>query len=138
MKRLVQTVVRAAWRAMSPIRVPLTRRFHDELVRAGVAALAQAEAVAVHERVLPPLYWGFEAQIAATHQSARALSADTSLVLNSVVRELARLQMQVEILQQIVQENGRAHAGLSIVGEAGQGREAFTPRDRPEERMRVG
>jgi len=138
MKRLVKKVVRAAWRATSPIRGPVSRRFHDQLVQAGIAALAQAEAVSVHERVLPPLYWGFEAQIAATHSSARAISAETSLVLNSMVRELARLQIQVEVLQQMVQDNGRAHGGLSIVGEAGEGRDAYSPRDRPVEHMRVG
>lgn len=138
MKRLLKSVMRSAWRATSPIRRPIARKVHGTLVRAGVAALAQAEAVAVHERVLPPLYWGFEASIEATHHAARALSADTSLVLNSVVRELARLQMQVEVLQQIVQENGRAHNGLTLVGEEGEGREVYAPRDRPEELMRVG
>ena len=132
MKRLLKKVLRSAWRATAPARRPIARKVHAYLVRANVAALAEAEAVNVHDRILPPLYWGFEASIEATHRAAASLSADTSLVLNSVVRELARLQMQVEILQQVVEEGGRGHAGLSIVNGSDEGH------DRSDELMRVG
>jgi uncharacterized protein YlxW (UPF0749 family) len=95
MKRLIKKLVRTLWRTTAPIRQPLVSRFDQHLTQ-----------------LLRPLLVRQEP------------SPDIELALRSVVRELARLQMQVRDLQQQVDElqsNDRnaAHTErrLSVVGE---------------------
>jgi hypothetical protein len=63
-------------------------------------------------------------QLLRPFSAPAAAPADLDLALNSVVRELARLRMQVEILQQQIDdlqssdpEEGRPEDRLSVVGE---------------------
>jgi hypothetical protein len=88
MRNMLKKVLRAMWRATSPIRRPLQRKFETYL--AGMLGqLIEAQMPAITNRL----------------QAAVGASAyDSNLVLNSLVREIARLQMQVEILQQYAED----------------------------------
>jgi hypothetical protein len=97
MKRLLKTLVRRLWRVSAPVRRPLLHKFDHHMMQL--------------LRQLPP---------------PPAPPADLDLVLNSVVRELARLRTEVEILQQQIddlQSIDRDEAGpesaLSVVAETG-------------------
>ena len=97
MKRLFKQPARILWRITGPLRRPLIRKFDRHL-------LQLFGSVAVHCNA----------------------PADLELTLSSVVRELARLQLQVEALQQQIddleargRDGARAESRLSVVGEIG-------------------
>jgi hypothetical protein len=87
----------------APVRQPLIRKFDHHMIQL------------LHHLPPPP-----------APLVPPAASADLELVLNSVVRELGRLQMQVEALQQQLDERqpsdrdgARAESRLSVVAEIG-------------------
>jgi hypothetical protein len=101
MKRVLKTLVRPLWRISAPARRPIIRKFDQHMMQ-----LLQPLARPVEHRPGAP--------------------ADLELVLNSVVRELCRLQVQVEVLQQqiddlqsSVRDGARAESRLSVMGEFG-------------------
>ncbi len=97
MKRLFKMLARTLWRLSAPVSRPVIRKFDQHMIEIlGSSSL----------RIDAP--------------------ANLDLALSSVVRELARLQIQVESLQQQIDEldsSGRAGARpesrLSVVGETG-------------------
>ena len=98
MKRLLKKMVRPFWRMSAPVRRPLIRKFDHHMMQ-------------LLRPLTPP---------------PPAAPADLDLTLNSVVRELARLQVQVEILQQQIEDlqssdrdGARPESRLSVVGEIG-------------------
>ena len=100
MKRTIKPMLRYVWRMSAPVRRPLIRKFDNHAMQL-LRHLPQPPA--------PP-----------------APPADLDLVLGSVVRELARLQAQVELLQQQVADlpsidPDAAHpeSRLSVVAETG-------------------
>src|SRR5262245_42806844 len=102
MKRLLRKMVRPFWRMSAPVRRPLIRKFDHHMTQL-------LRPLASQSPILPP-----------------AVPANLDLALNSVVRELARLQVQVEILQQQIddlqssdRDGARPEGGLSVVGEIG-------------------
>ena len=107
MKRLLKAILRRGWRVTGPIRRPLLRKAHALMVRAGADALAgsplaaqiRADAAAANDRVLPAIHRHLD----ATAEAARSTTADLDLLLNGMVRELARLQMQVQALQETIE-----------------------------------
>ena len=97
MKRTSKSMLRYVWRMSAPVRRPLIRKFDNHAMLL-LSQLPQPPA--------PP--------------------ADLDLVLGSVVRELARLQAQIEMLQQqvadlpaIKRDAARPESRLSVVGETG-------------------
>jgi hypothetical protein len=95
MKRLVKKLGRTLWSISSAIRMPIVRKFDEHMMQLLRASYRPSE--------VPP---------------------DLELALSSVVRELARLQMQIEILQQQVddlqlsgRERAQSERRLSVVGE---------------------
>lgn len=102
MKRLFKGVGKTIWRATGFVRRPLSRRM-SRFIAEAVSGQAAEVAQAVH----------------VSRCSADALAEETNLLLDSVVRELARLQRQVETLREAV-DQGRAssHGGLALAGEA--------------------
>ena len=112
MKAIIKRVLRAAWRRLAPLRRPILRKYDNHL-RNLLAPLIEASARSqiasvIEERIRAPL---LDVSRGTAHNlgrieafietSARA-SDETDLVLNSLVREVVRLQMQVEFLQQLV------------------------------------
>ncbi len=97
MKRLFKKLARNLWRISGPLRRPVIRRFDHHVMQLLGSVTLRAET-----------------------------PANLDLALSSVVRELARLQIQIEILQQQIGDlhpSGRDDVApdgrLSVVGEIG-------------------
>jgi hypothetical protein len=97
-----------------PIRRPVFRRLD--------ARINHMIAVAIRAQLLAPLDAStstlerLAASVETANHSARLLACDMDLMLASVVREIARLQNQVEILQDaIARQAPQGRAGLSLV-----------------------
>jgi hypothetical protein len=97
MKRLFKDLARTLWRISAPISRPVIRKFDHHMMRLFGAVSLRSDA-----------------------------PGNLDLALSSVVRELARLQMQVEILQQQIEdlessgrEEARPENRLSVVNEIG-------------------
>lgn len=99
MKRFLKTVLKAMWKKTAIVRRPILRKLD-----------AHVEHV-LDQSVRTPV---MEAVQASTH-ATQVLAFDMNLVLNSVVRELARLQLQVEALQQLAEEGALDRSQLSVV-----------------------
>src|ERR1700730_10494443 len=101
MKRLIKRMLKAMWQKTAFLRRPITRR--------------------VEHRFNVMLQRVIETNLAGTlerfENKNNCLVYDVNLALNSVVRELARLQREVETLQQMLEESTTHRSGLSIVGE---------------------
>lgn len=91
MKRLTKRVLKALWRRTSFIHRPLIERYQAMIVR------CCASVRPVHVCHVTP---------------------ETNLLMDHLVRELFRLQTQVEQLQLSVEDLGHARGGLSVVGES--------------------
>jgi hypothetical protein len=124
MKSLIQRSLRSAWRALGPLRRPIARR-----VEARVAAFLEATVrpMIVEEldrRVRPSLDATTSVvreNIARTGdvvQFLRRSAQEDTLLLDSLVRELTRLQVQLEAIRQAVDE--RAEDRLMIGGPSGR------------------
>ncbi|HEV3121291.1 MAG TPA: hypothetical protein VGY53_05290, partial [Isosphaeraceae bacterium] len=97
-KTLLKRILKALWNATGPVRRPFQRKLKS------YAHTMAAEMVNAH---MPGVIHRLQCVISAT-------AYDTNLVLNSLVREVARLQMQVEILQQYAEEAHAAQHALSV------------------------
>ncbi len=92
MKRLLKLSIKAVWRLALPLRRPVIRRL-DELIR--------------RNAIQPP---------PQVHLSCH-VPEETSLVMDHMVRELVRLQIQINRLQQTVEGLVPDEANhLSVVG----------------------
>jgi len=97
MKRLFKKLARTLWRISAPVSRPVMRKFDLHMMRLFGAVSLRADA-----------------------------PGNLDLALSSVVRELARLQIQVEILQQQIddlqsmdREGSRSESRLLVVGDIG-------------------
>jgi hypothetical protein len=97
MKSLFKKLARNLWRISAPVSRPVIRKFDHHMMRLLGSISVRAEG-----------------------------PANLDLALSSVVRELARLQVQVEILQQQIndlelsgRDGARPESRLSVVGEIG-------------------
>ena len=97
MKRLFKKLARTVWLILAPVSRPVIRKFDHHMM-----------------------------QLLGSLIPATEVPANLDLALSSVVRELARLQIQVEILQQQIddlessgRDGARPESRLSVVGEIG-------------------
>jgi hypothetical protein len=97
MKRLFKKFARTFWLVSAPVHRPVIRKFDHHIMRL----------------------------LCSSSQSPTS-PGHLDLALSSVVRELARLQIQVEVLQEqiddlesCVREGARRESRLSVVGETG-------------------
>lgn len=118
MKRVLKAVGRSCWRATGPVRRPIAGKFRGMI--AGMLTQALQEQVA--GPVLPRLDELREA--ARNHELGLNLArhevevqgVETNLALDSLVREVARLQLMIEALQQSIEErSASSDDGLSLV-----------------------
>jgi hypothetical protein len=108
MKRRLKSILKALWRLGAPIHRPLVRRLDARQERLIAGAL---------RGWLEPLPGGLarlEAAINHARCTSDAFAAEANLTLDSVVRELTRLQMRVEALEEMI-ERRDAPDRLSIV-----------------------
>lgn len=117
MKRLLRKVLGWPWRASARFRRPMVHRVYNHL------AFVQRE-VGMKE-MLPPILDRIDGMNWALHVKVDALNSEMSLVLDSVVRELARLQMQVEALEDALRAARAERGPFALVEEEdadGEGR----------------
>jgi hypothetical protein len=106
MKQALRTVARPFWWLTRPLRRPLVAKSNNHI--------SQLVSNVIQEHALGPILPRLDAQVPALEriessvQAARAVgdahAAETNLLLDSLVREVARLQMQVESLREAIGE----------------------------------
>jgi hypothetical protein len=117
MKRLIKRALKPFWRMTAPIRRPVMRKM-DAKIHAMVAGSIRAEvlptieaSLAASARVLERL----EASVAAANHTAQTMACDMDLMLGSVIREVARLQAQVDAIDEFVAHAVSPGHSLSLV-----------------------
>ncbi len=106
MKRILKRFARAGWRLTGPIRRPLGRKAEATLTRI------------VHDQVEGAVRPRFDLLLHVMNtarQEAHANRVETNLVLDSLVREITRLQLRVESLQEALEGAGSDSSPLGIV-----------------------
>ena len=93
MRTLIHNVLRTLWQLTGPLRRPFVRRLHQQMTAAALEAMQSCPA------------WS------QPGGQLGNLSTDLDLLLDSVVRELVRLQMQVEALHEMMREAVGTAAG---------------------------
>lgn len=111
MKRILKAVARRGWRLTSPVRRPFARKVAGHLARA-VATVLRDE---VHPR-LDGVVQGLSlihGDMAASSRDLIKERRETNLLIDGLVREISRLQEEVESLQLLIQEthHGRGFSG---------------------------
>lgn len=117
---LLRWISQPLWKASTPLRRPMARMWHDSIRRAVTASLQEqaahlaqldgtAPALARIEESYPPALGRIEHILRAVAEDARLTRAavehqgdEANVVMDSVIRELARLQLLIEDLQERV------------------------------------
>jgi hypothetical protein len=145
MKSILDNLLRAVRRVLSPITRPLVRKLDAHIN----GLVNQALSDELEQRLVPTLSSTLETTSrtvdrldALIDETSRA-SENTDAALGHLLDEVVRLRGQVELLQQIVQpENGElTHDSEAIVGlpfDADADSRTTFPSDAPDERARVG
>lgn len=118
MKRLIKRAMKPFWRLTGPIRRPIMRKIDAKIhymvatsIRTEVLPTIEAS-LAASARVLERM----EGSIGSANHTAQTMACDMDLMLGSVIREVARLQSQVDAIDEAV---GRAvspgRSGLSLL-----------------------
>ncbi len=128
MKRLVKNMGKGLWRMTGPIRRPLRRKFNAAINDLLTSALREHVSAPIHPR-LDSLERGLNL---ARHE-VQAQGVDANLTLDSLVREVTRLQMQLESLAFEIRARSNGADGLSIVGDVDDAEDYESG-----ERMKVG
>jgi hypothetical protein len=112
MNAIVKRLFRASWRKLAPVRQPILRKYDRHLLALLTpqieTSVRQTLGDMLDERVSAPLREVSRRssenleRIGAFCEASTRAGHETDLVLNSLVREVVRLQMQVEYLQQLV------------------------------------
>jgi hypothetical protein len=123
MKQLVKRMIRPLWRGSAVIRRPVAARFDARIQRLVIQAIDAS-------RGAEPGRSGFgdsadasvriEYSLGALHEKIDRYSVEVDLVLNTLVREIARLQYRLdEVESQSSREGLSRSVGLTLVdGEA--------------------
>ncbi len=119
LKRLVKVAVKPFWKLSSPVRRPIARKLD--------ARLNHMVAVALQTQLMPQLRGSLdaseqslgrlEASIGHANHSAQALATEMDLMVGSLIREVARLQAQVDTLQDLVEHAVSSGRGLTVVSD---------------------
>lgn len=133
MKQLLKRTVKKAWQLTAAVRRPIARRIDARLHRIVVQALqtsqqmneassgaASARRDQPHHDQTHHAFMRVEHSLGAMHEKVDRYSTEVDLVLNSLVREISRLQIQVETLQDALDDaRTRRPLGLSVVDDSG-------------------
>lgn len=113
-KRTLKSLAKAAWKLTAPVRRPISRKFEITVFR------IVSEVVGRHlQAALPPRFDALEHGLSLARHETHAQGLETNLALDSLVREVGRLQMQIEVLQQQLDDRrtGVEEEDLLLVGE---------------------
>ncbi len=106
MKRWIKSIAKKLWGAAGPIRRPIARRVDDRL--------QHHLAMAMRATIAEPL-GGVRHELNVVQHRVDLLHQEMDLLLDSNIRELARLQLQVETLRQAIDDALAGPAGLALV-----------------------
>ena len=116
MKRMLKAIARRCWRLTDPVRRPLIQRIHGTITRL-VANVIEERAIGPIlprlDLVLTSLERLEQGVNCARHEVNNVYGVDTNLALDGLVREVARLQRQLDALREVVEES----RGLAVVGD---------------------
>ena len=112
MKRLLKRFLLAIWNRTGFIRRPIEGRMAHR-------ALALQTQVA-REEVLPPILDRIDGMNRGFHHKLDEFSHETNLLLDSLIREIARLQTRIETLEAAIDESSENRPSLSLVEESGR------------------
>ena len=116
MKRKLKAMARKLWGATGPIRRPIARRMDARLgviVEEAIERRTTSRLVAAAEALER-----IERHVHVARVTAENQAADTNLLLDSLVREVARLQLQVDELREALDADRRVES-LHLVSKAG-------------------
>jgi hypothetical protein len=125
MKRILKSVARALWKGSHPFRRPFSRKLHTVISNHRNAALVEIEQRVVrNSQTILERLGGIEARTVRLEtilQERLSVVEELSLVLDGMVRELTRLQSQVEVLHYMIDEQSTEAKLMryGIVDEAG-------------------
>lgn len=94
MKKIIKMVLRAMWRLTSPARRPFVRKIEAILRRCNIQSSAHVNPTCVH--------------------FACEVTEETGLLMDHLIREVVRLQVRIEILQQSVEDLTPLAKGLVV------------------------
>lgn len=114
MKRMIKSVVRSGWRLTGPIRRPLGRKLDSKLTHAVAIVVDSIVREQIQAQIHPRLD-GLDLNVWQGRGEANAHATEVNLTLDSLVREIGRLQMQIESLQDLLAEREATGEGLSVV-----------------------
>ncbi len=106
MKSLLKTIIKRCWSWTEFLRRPLRCKFDSVMSRP------------LRIYMIPRLE-GLEHGVIQSNQKVDLLTHDVNLALNSTVREIARLQMQIEVLQQMLEVSQTERNVYEAVSKAG-------------------
>ncbi len=110
MKRVLKRLGQAGWKLTGPLRRPVVRKVHQGFTQVLQVAVTEP----LHARIN-----GIEAGLNLARHEVSVQGEETNLNLDSLVRELARLQLQVEALQTALAERESTGNGLSVLQAGG-------------------
>jgi hypothetical protein len=123
MKRQLKALLKPFWRMTGVLRRPLSARISAQVARGVEGPLRGVyEHLEVANSKLAQLEHAdgpiraIEREIQISRAQAMATANDANLLFDCVVREMARLQRQVEVLQHSIDELLDAREGLLVVG----------------------
>lgn len=113
MKRWIKAIAKKLWGATGPVRRPVARRIdarlQHHLTLALRATLAESLGGVRHELA------GARQELNVVQHRVDLLHQEMDLLLDSNIRELTRLQLQVETLRQAIDDALAGPAGLALV-----------------------
>ena|SRR5579871_1563782 len=92
MKGLIKRPLKVMWRLMLPVRRPVVRRLEELIARSTAHPAPHAHVVC-------------------------EVTAETGVLMDHMIRELVRLQSQVECLRRAIEEITPTSTSLAVVGE---------------------
>jgi len=113
-KAPLKAILKPLWRLSAPVRRPLLRKFDEHLAHALAQNLIgpSARLEATHAAVAGALV-RLEGSLQVGRHVVEHQNADANLLLDGLVREVARLQLQIEALREAIDEaQGRGSLGL--------------------------
>lgn len=114
MKRILKAIARRGWAFLSPIRRPFARKVSALLTRSASMALREE----VHPRLDAAVRQSDEIrrQFLRDREEGVRSAAETALLLDGLMREVTRLQDQVEALQGLILETREERTSPARLG----------------------
>jgi hypothetical protein len=111
MKRLIKRVLTTVWKRTGFLTRPILGRISNR-------AIALQTQVAHHE-ILPPILDRIDGMNHGFHLKIDEFAHETNLLLDGLIREIARLQTRIETLEAAVDDARESQTALGLVDASG-------------------